>query len=130
MIETIQDFAAYFGATTPTELQRALWKLGSYVSSAVFQSATGEKHCTYPDFVGLDQFPQGIVSVIFYATKEGCDYEPTMTPLTFPFLEEDIDEAIKYLDSELELVDEWGEDFVEQYVTDHSAPLTDKWKVV
>lgn len=101
MINNIQDFAAHFGATTPTELQRALWKLDSYVSSASFQSANGEKHCTYPDFVGLDQFPQGIVSVEFYATKEGCDYEPSMTPLIFPFDESEIQEAITYLDGEL-----------------------------
>lgn len=46
-------------------------------------------------------FPQGIVSVVFYATKEGCDYEPSMTPLVFPFEDFEIQEAITYLDGEL-----------------------------
>lgn len=129
MIENIQDFAAYFGATTPVELYRALWKHDSYISSATFSTASGDSFTTYPDFPSMDDFPCGVVSVVFNATKEGCDYEPRMTPLVFPFPEKDIGEAIKYLNSELDLVDGWGEDFVEKYVTDHSEPLIDKWKV-
>jgi len=132
MIKNIQDFAAYFGATTPTELHCALWKHDSYISSATLEEAEGGK--TYrtaydPEYEKLTEFPSGIVSVYFSAIKEGCDYEPTMTPLVFPFPEEDIDEAIDYLNSELNLADDWGEDFIEQYATDHSVPLHDKWKV-
>jgi hypothetical protein len=129
MINNIRDLATYFGSSTPIELSRALWKHDSYVSSATFTTASGETFTTYPDFYSLDDFPYGVVSVVFNATKEGCDYEPTMTPLIFPFPEEDIDEAIDYLNSELNLADEWGEDYVEQYVAAMSAPLQDKWKV-
>jgi hypothetical protein len=129
MIDNIQDFAGYFGATTPTELSQALWKHDSYVSSATFTTASGETFTTYPDFYSLDDFPQGVVSVVFDAIKEGCDYEPTMTPLVFPFPEEDIDEAIEYLDDELTAVDDWGEGFVEDYFVSHSTSTNDKWKV-
>jgi hypothetical protein len=101
MINNIQDFAAYFGSNTPIELSRALWKHDSYVSSATFTTASGETFTTYPDFYSLDDFPQGVVSVVFNATKEGSDYEPSMTPLVFPFEDFEIQEAITYLDGEL-----------------------------
>jgi hypothetical protein len=129
MIENIQDFAAYFGSNTPIELSRALWKHDSYVSSATFTTASGETFTTYPDFHSLDDFPQGVVSVVFDAIKEGCDYEPTMTPLVFPFDESEITQAIEYLDGELTAVDDWGEGFVEDYFVLHSISTTDKWKV-
>lgn len=115
MINNIRDFAAYFGATHPIELERKLSTLDSYVSSATFFTSSGDKINTDFDFICLKDFPESVVSVVLNASKEGCDYEPTMTPLTFPFSEEDIDEAIDYLNSELNLVDEWGEDFVELY---------------
>jgi hypothetical protein len=132
MIENIQDFAAYFGVTTPTELHCILWKHDSHISSATLFTAGGKSYCTEysPEYNALTEFPSDIVSITFNASKEGCDYEPTMTPLVFPFPEEHIDEAIDYLNSELDLADEWGEDYVEQYVAAHSTPLHDKWGVV
>jgi hypothetical protein len=128
MINNIRDLATYFGSSTPIELSRALWKHDSYVSSATFTTDSGETFTTHPDFLPLNDFPQRVVSVVFNATKEGCDYEPTMTPLVFPFDKSEITQAIEYLDAELTAVDDWGEDFVERYVLDHSTPLHDKWK--
>ncbi len=101
MIKNIQDFAAHFSANSPIELERRLSSLDSYVSSATFTTASGEKIQTDFDFLCREDFPQGVVSVVFNATKEGSDYEPSMTPLVFPFEDFEIQEAITYLDGEL-----------------------------
>ena len=111
MIKDIQDLAAHFGASTPTELSKALWKHDSYISSAKFVTKSGDSFTTYPDFLSFSDFPVEVVSVVFYGTKEGSDYEPTMTPLVFPFPEDDIDEAINYLNSELGMADCWDEKY-------------------
>ena len=117
MIKNIQDLAAHFAASTPTELAKALWKHDSYISSATLTTRDGKTYYTEYDseYEKLTEFPSDVISASFNAIKEGCDYEPTMTPLVFPFPEEDIDEAINYLNSELDMVDGWGEDFVEKY---------------